>query len=485
MIHRIRSSINTYGLLSAFSIPMFVLMMMFAFESSDHNALAQNQSSPLAGMNFSKPVDVYSKDGVLKTTLVAEYKIGQVDNQTITAMVYNGSLPGPAFHVYPGDRVEIDLVNNLNESTNLHFHGLHVSPAGNADNVLLDVEPGTTQQYILDIPKNHEPGTDWYHSHLHKLSYGQVSAGLSGIFIVEGLEKLLPESLQNITQQTIAMRDFPFDNLFVTTGDLSNTMTMHERLTVNGEVNPVINMKSGETQLWRLANIGPENEFLVQLPGNTFHVIAEDGSPVWEVWNNDTLFLPSGKRFDVLVTANGSGSIPLGAGNSSFVAPYDLHIATVNIQGNQTDVEPADILPTSLIPERDLNLANVTNHRVLNFSSNDRDWIYMINNTTFDHNRVDITAKLGTVEEWKLVNLDESTSGNIHPFHVHVNDFQVISVNGKPYDAHGYQDTVIIPTDGEVVIRIPFDDFVGKTVYHCHLMFHGDFGMMGILEIVK
>ena len=52
---------------------------------------------------------------------------------------------------------------------------------------------------------------------------------------------------------------------------------------------------------------------IVGLPGNTFHVIAEDGSPVWKVWDNDTLFLPSGKRFDVLVTATGSGSIPLGA----------------------------------------------------------------------------------------------------------------------------------------------------------------------------
>ncbi len=486
MVNKIRSSINSRGFVYTFSISMFVLMMMFAFESSNYNALAQNQSSPLTGMNFSKPVDVYSKDGVLKTTLVAEYKIGQVDNQTITGMVYNGSLPGPAYHVYPGDRVEIDLVNNLNESTNLHFHGVHVSPGNNSDNVLLDVAPGKTQHYVLDIPKDHEPGTNWYHSHLHKLSYGQVSAGLSGLFIVEGLEQLLPEPLQNITQHTIAMRDFPFDNLFVTTGDLSNTMTMHERLTVNGEVNPTINIKSGETQLWRLANIGPENELIVQLPGNTFNVIAEDGSPVWKVWNNDTLFLPSGKRFDVLVTANGSGSIPLGPVNNTFTAPYDSHIATVNIQGNQTDVKPADILPTSLIPERDLNLANVTNHRVLNFSSNDRDWIYMINNTVFDPNRVDITAKLGTVEEWKLVNLDKISSGNIHPFHVHVNDFQVISVNGKPYDANGYQDTVIIPTGGgEVVIRIPFDDFVGKTVYHCHLMFHGDFGMMGILEIVK
>jgi FtsP/CotA-like multicopper oxidase with cupredoxin domain len=317
------------------------------------------------------------------------------------------------------------------------------------------------------------------------LSYGQVSAGLSGLFIVEGIEKLLPKPLQNITQHTFAMKDFPFDQLFVTTHNLSNTMSGHERLAVNGEVNPVINIKSGETQLWRLANIGSENELTLQLPGNTFHVIAEDGSPVWKVWNNDSLFFPSGKRFDVLVTANGSGSIPLGVPDNPFTAPYDLHVATVNIQDNQKDMKPADVLPTILIPNRDLSNANIAKYRVLNFSSNDRDWIYTINNTKFDPNKIDIKPKLGTVEEWKLVNLDKISSGNIHPFHIHVNDFQVMSVNGKPYNAHGYQDTVEIPTEGEVVIRIPFDDFVGKSVFHCHLMFHGDFGMMGIFEVVK
>jgi suppressor of ftsI len=488
MNHKIRSSINTCSLKFYFSISMFafmMLMMVFAFQSSGYNTFAQNQSSPLAGMNFSKSVDVYSKNGVLKTTLVAEYKTGKVDNKTVTAMVYNGSLPGPTYHVYPGDKVEIDLINNLNESTNLHFHGMHVSPANNSDNIFLDVAPGKTQNYTLDIPKNHDPGTNWYHSHLHQLSYGQVSAGLSGMFIVEGLEKLLPKPLQNITQHTIAMKDFPFDNLFITTHNLSNTMSGHERLTVNGEVNPVINIKSGETQLWRLANIGSENEFTLQLPGNKFHIITEDGSPVWKVWNNDTLFLPSGKRFDILVTANGSGSIPLGSPNSPFTAPYDLHVATINIQGNQKDVKSANIIPTSLIPNRDLSNANIANYRVLNFSSNDRDWIYTINNTKFDPSRIDIKPKLGTVEEWKLVNLDKISSGNIHPFHIHVNDFQVMSVNGKPYDAHGYQDTVILPTEGEVVIRIPFDDFVGKSVFHCHLMFHGDFGMMGTFEVVK
>jgi hypothetical protein len=126
MILKIRSAINTYGLIFSFSITMFVLMILFAFQSSGYNAFAQNQSSPLAGMNFSKSQDVYSKNGFLKTTLVAEYKIGKVGNQTITAMVYNGSLPGPTYHVFPGDKVEIDLVNHLNESTNLHFHGMHM-----------------------------------------------------------------------------------------------------------------------------------------------------------------------------------------------------------------------------------------------------------------------------------------------------------------------------------------------------------------------
>lgn len=502
MTSRLRYSLALYGLSFTLTVSM-IFLTVFAFEQSSQTAFAQNQSSPLSGMNFSKPIDVYSKDGVLNATLVAEYKIGTVDNQPITAMVYNGSLPGPTFHVYPGDRVEIDLVNNLNETTNLHYHGLHVSPANNSDNVFLEVAPGETQHYTINIPKDHKTGTDWYHSHLHELSYRQVSAGLSGIFIVEGLEKLLPKPLQNITQHTFAIRDFPFDNLFVVTNKVSNTTTGHERLTVNGEVNPSINIKSGETQLWRLANIASETPIRVELPGHKFHVIAEDGSPVWEVWNNDTLFMPSGKRFDVLVTATGNGTIPFASVGDSNLTSAELKnllnqtklnggnmatavglIATVNIQGNQTDGKPAEVFPTSLIPKRDLSLANITNHRVLNFSSDDHDWIYSINNKTFDPNRVDQTVKLGTVEEWKLVNLDTGTV-NAHPFHIHVNDFQVMSVNGKPYNAHGHQDTVVIPIEGEVVIRIPFDDFVGKTVYHCHLMFHGDYGMMGTFEIVK
>jgi suppressor of ftsI len=104
----------------------------------------------------------------------------------------------------------------------------------------------------------------------------------------------------------------------------------------------------------------------------------------------------------------------------------------------------------------------------------------MINGKVFDHNRVDQTVNLGNLEEWHIKNID----GDDHTFHIHINDFQVMSVNAQPYEAHGLQDTVILPANGEVVVRIPFEDFVGRFVYHCHILPHEDTGMMGTVEVV-
>ena len=151
MIHKIRFYLNTGGMIYSFSFAIFILMML-TFETLEYNVFAESQPSPLDGMNFSKSQDVFSKDGVLQTTITAAYKIGNVDHQSITSMVYNGSLGGPILYVYPGDRIELNLINNLNESTNIHYHGLHVSPSNNSDNVFLEVAPGETQQYIVDIP---------------------------------------------------------------------------------------------------------------------------------------------------------------------------------------------------------------------------------------------------------------------------------------------------------------------------------------------
>jgi FtsP/CotA-like multicopper oxidase with cupredoxin domain len=65
-------------------------------------------------------------------------------------------------------RSESRLLTQLDDGTNLHTHGLHVSPAGNSDNVLLDILPGETFDYEFAIPRDgtsglYIPGFYWYH----------------------------------------------------------------------------------------------------------------------------------------------------------------------------------------------------------------------------------------------------------------------------------------------------------------------------------
>jgi FtsP/CotA-like multicopper oxidase with cupredoxin domain len=77
---------------------------------------------------------VYSKEGDLQATITAADHTGDVDNKSITSIVYNGSLGLPILHAYPGELNEIKFINNLNAPTNLHFHRLYVSPTNNSDN---------------------------------------------------------------------------------------------------------------------------------------------------------------------------------------------------------------------------------------------------------------------------------------------------------------------------------------------------------------
>ena len=86
-----------------------------------------------------------------------------------------------------------------------------------------------------------------------------------------------------------------------------------------------------------------------------------------------------------------------------------------------------------------------------------------------------------TIEDWELVN----TGVMDHPFHIHGNAFQVISRNGIPESLLAWRDTVLVKRGETVRIRIPFRDFAGKTVYHCHVLDHEDLGMMGNLAIAN
>jgi FtsP/CotA-like multicopper oxidase with cupredoxin domain len=161
-----------------------------------------------------------------------------------------------------------------------------------------------------------------------------------------------------------------------------------------------------------------------------------------------------------------------------YEAEPDVLLATMVIEGEAVEPEP---LPTLLIPYVDLSGIPVDNVRVTTFEEPNEPPYVAIDGKQFDPNRVDQTVKLGATEEWVIRN----TSSHWHPFHIHVNDFQVISRDGVAIDPHGYEDTVSLPPNSETVVRMRFLDYPGKFVYHCHILFHEDAGMMAVVEVVE
>jgi FtsP/CotA-like multicopper oxidase with cupredoxin domain len=135
------------------------------------------------------------------TLYVEKFPDGRTDQVRLKHRSYSGGLCGSIIRVRAGDTLDVRLVNNLpNEEpvhgsgsmvhrlnvTNLHTHGLFVSPSGRADNVYLDVRPGETFRYQFEIPEDHPAGTYWYHAHLHGSVAFQVASGMAGALIVEG-----------------------------------------------------------------------------------------------------------------------------------------------------------------------------------------------------------------------------------------------------------------------------------------------------------
>ncbi|MEX1007656.1 MAG: multicopper oxidase family protein [Acidimicrobiia bacterium] len=429
---------------------------------------------------FRDPPAVHSRDGVLRETLHARQGPVGISGTTVRGRTYNRGFVGPTLVVQPGDALDLTTRNHLRDMTNLHTHGLFVSPAGNSDNVFVMVSGRATFENVYQLSDDVPPGTYWYHSHAHPLAEGQVFGGMSGVLIVDGLRDLLPANLQDIEDHVFALKDFQVDpGGTIPAKDIdSDAPTIR---TVNGLVDPRLTMRPGATQLWRLANIGADIWYQLHVDGMQFHVIAEDANPVREVTAADELLLPPGKRYDVLVQAPSEPrtleleTLEYSTGPAGDTYPQ-TKLATVAVKGNA--VKPK-AMPTSLAVLDDLRNDPIAHERTFDFSESANGNQFFINGQQFDANRVDAPVTLGTTEQWTVTN----SSQEQHPFHIHVNDIQVVSVNGEPYDAKSWQDTVVLPVGGSVVMRMRFRDYTGQYVFHCHILAHEDNGMMAVVNV--
>jgi suppressor of ftsI len=205
--------------------------------------------------------------------------------------------------------------------------------------------------------------------------------------------------------------------------------------------------------------------------------------------------LASANRADFLIKASvtpGIYRIRQLAQSQQFLASVEKVVAEIEVTGAAKDMPLPDRLP---IPARMYPLiqaSEIKRIRVIEFTGNTPALIntmvggdYLINNAIYAEQEVPVVVNLNEAEEWHLV-VGASHHGGPegHPFHIHVNTFEVISINGVAQPPGTIQDTVWVPTGQTVIIRMRFKQWVGKSVYHCHILPHEDVGMMQNFLIV-
>jgi suppressor of ftsI len=500
------------GALVAVAIVAVVAVLLLSGGSSSSTTAAH--ANPYCDKHFAgwikdgfpEPPTIISHDGVLNATLTATPYTIHVDHHNYQGFEYDGSTPGPTLVMCRGDVVHVDLVNKLPLPTNLHVHGLHVSPEGHSDNIFVDVNPLQNFQYTYDIPLDQSPGTDWYHPHYHPLVDAETTAGMLGGIIVEGG---LDEELRNIPQRLIMIsggkptppggKPLPIPG--VPAGKIHAPPSPGpSELLVNGVYQPTLHIRPGELQRWRIADSTGERFVKLALPGVTFEVLAYDGQTLQYIRPEREILLGPGERVDVLVRGESPGAYEL---NSMPFQPcfkgcfdpfggvpedgrnFGFHTLIHIVSSGSPENVP---LPSGPIGHPlDLRHAHVDVYRTIvmaRIPSVAHEPEFPLNGKLFSANRVDVTMALNSVEQWTIKSPD-GRSDEWHNFHIHVNPFQVVAIDGRPLNWIDWQDTVNVPAGGSVTIRIHPTDFVGKSVFHCHVDFHEDNGMMSVFQIVK
>jgi suppressor of ftsI len=436
---------------------------------------AWGEAAPAASA-LAEPEVLASRRGRLQATLVLEKRRMVVAGREVEAIVYNGGLPGPTLVASPGDRIDLRLVNRLDEHTNLHTHGFHVRPDGNADNPFVHLAPGEAFDYRFDLPRNHAPGLNWYHPHAHGTGTQQVFGGAAGAIVVRGAHDRT--GARHRIRDRVLVLQTPQWEAGGKLETFAPPLLGSQLRLVNGQLNPTIDIRHGETQRWRLVNASVNSVFHLRLEGHALVQIATDGNPGARAVERDAIVLSPGQRAEVLVRGGAAGSYALRA------LPYDHGLGSVSPDCTVATVASRPALPARpvsaaplLQPFHDLRRRRVDRRRELTFSTTGG---FHIDGKAFDPDRVDQTVELGAIEEWTVRN----DSGLMHPFHIHVNPFQLTHVNGRPVDEPGYYDTYPVDPDGSITFRTHFMDFTGRSFYHCHLVLHSDIGMMGVFEVV-
>lgn len=585
----------------------------------------QGQADALPAVQGAAPIrnPELSLDIVLRPGQIFDPATGRFDNVQLRSYVdAKGTPPGrffiaPTIEARPGETVRMRLNNRLDpqpgckpddiniphcfNSTNLHSHGLWVSPSGNSDNVLLTIRPGVKFDYEYAIPDTHPAGTFWYHPHLHGSTALQVSSGMAGALVIRGnrlphkvdgktktgdIDTLLrhpdgaPYSERVIVFQQIqyACRDAdgnikinPDKTWRCDPGDVGSIESYDQfgpgswpasgrYTTINGRVLPVFaDAVAGRPERWRLIHAGVRDTINLQflplraqaepLPTSTaLHdawiqrncvaqplqqaEIAADGLTRAQVYDKTLNILQPGYRSDVLMMFPTAGAYCMvdaaAAATSTVNALVEKRqlLGTVRVRpavgpqltlqrhlvlaadrwmprdvrgeviaGLQDGLRLAAFIPHPTVTEAEVKASGSPGQKVeFNIDLNGPKPIFEVNGRPYDPD-TSRDLVLGQAEEWTL-----SSAFVNHPFHIHVNPFQIVSIkdpNGVEVSGTGetadpqyagtqglWKDTLFVKQDYTILVRTRYQRYIGEYVLHCHILDHEDQGMMQNVRVL-
>ena len=532
------------------------------------------------GSTVTAPTDLHSQNGVLEVTLNLQTDVDATGRQRYCYVTDTG-LISPNLRVNPGDTLLIHFYNQIPAGltpvvpevmpamagmasmahgsssskaagmqvtlhadaraagstpsacdggamtasvSNLHFHGLNVSPTCHSDEVVNTlVQPGQEFDYSVQIPANEPAGLYWYHPHPHGFSEGQVQGGATGAIIVEGIQQA-DTALVGLPEQTLVIRDLLVpvseqNDANVPAWDLSIDNVPVSFPSYTPAVMPVA---PGQQQLWRVLNSAADSilniQYVVGGTAQTVSVVAIDGVPITGgPIQESSMLMPPGSRTEFVVTTPALGQtaqLVTQYVNTGPDGDYDPTRPIANIVAS-TSAPTLPVLQAvksrtgaaaqaktrrfTALPQA--AAASNIPQRTLYFSEQLQDPTDPNSPTTFFITQDGMTPQAytmgqapnivvhsGTVETWVIQNraLED------HIFHIHQIHFQVMAVNGVAVNDPAIRDTYDLPYwTGQgpypsITVAMDFRDpnIVGTFVYHCHILQHEDSGMMGAIEVL-
>jgi spore coat protein A len=396
---------------------------------------------------------------------------------------YGGGFPGPTIQARSGRRTVVKLVNRLSQPTVLHLHGGHTPPESDGYPTDL-VAPGASREYVY--PLEQRAATLWYHDHRMDHTGPQVWRGLAGMFLVRDAEEEalpLPAGERDLPL-LICDRSFAADGALMYPGlpdgpgvrEAYMGGVLGDVITVNGAPWPELRVARARYRL-RLCNASNARVYELATGGPIVR-IGSDGGLLAAPRTVRQVRLAPGERADVVID----------------FSAYRLgdHVELKNLAGEgaqgrvmrfAVDRDAADdsSVPARLSAVEALDPARAKVTREFEFGSGNMHGHsgWLINGRPFDAGRMEARPKLGDVEIWRL------TSDVAHPVHLHLDQFQVLSVNGeRPSGPPEWKDTVELRDAQTVEIVTRFTDYRGRYVLHCHNLEHEDMAMMAAFEVV-